>query len=255
MARWLEGTGVEIGALHNPLHLPSGTTVRYVDRVPTERLRAQYPDLGELVPISLIGNAHDLSALADEEVDFVIANHLVEHLEDPIRGIAEMLRVIRTAGILYLAIPDPRATFDKGREVTPIDHIIAEYHQGTAQTRGVHFREWVDLVELPGQDLDTFDRDARVQQLLDMDYSIHFHVYRPDTFVDLLCAARREAGIQFELIDFAPCDPDTDDEFIFVLGKGVAIHRPTDWNRLSSFASRRRFGRRLARRLLRTLRG
>jgi len=56
-----------------------------------------------------------------------------------------------------------------------------------------------------------------------MDYSIHFHVYRPDTFIELLCLAGGEAGMEFELIDFAPCHPAADDEFIFVLGKGVGL--------------------------------
>jgi len=256
MARWIRGSGIEIGALHNPLHVPKGTTVRYVDRAPTEQLRLQYPELGGIVPISILGDAQNLSALLDNEVDFVIANHLIEHLEDPIRGLTELFRVIRPGGILYMAIPDPRATFDRRRPPTSIEHINAEYKGGTAATREQHFREWVEMAEhqFDTHTLSTSEVNARIAQLIEMDYSIHFHVYRPDTFIDLLCTARREAGTEFELIDFAPCDPAADDEFIFVLGKGPGIPDRHGVGREPDLSSpSRSLARRVARRVRRQL--
>jgi predicted SAM-dependent methyltransferase len=256
MARWVRGSGIEIGALHNPLHVPKGTTVRYVDRASTEQLRVQYPELGTIVPVSILGDAHNLSSLRDGEVDFVIANHLVEHLEDPIRGLTELFRVIRAGGIIYMAIPDPRATFDRRRPPTSIEHIHAEYLNGTAETRRQHFREWVELVEpeLDAHAISSSEADARIEQLIEMDYSIHFHVYRPDTFIELLCTARREVGLEFELIDFAPCNPAADDEFIFVLGKGPGIqNRVVEGADLDLAPPRRSIVRRVARRVRRQL--
>jgi len=256
MARWIRGSGIEIGALHNPLHVPKGTTVRYVDRAPTEQLRVQYPELGSIVPVSILGDAENLSSLHDDEVDFVIANHLVEHLEDPIRGLTELFRVIRPGGILYMAVPDPRATFDRRRPPTSIDHIHTEYREGTAETREQHFRDWVELAETGINDhpRSAADANARIEQLIEMDYSIHFHVFRPDTFIELLCLARREVGLEFELIDFAPCNPAADDEFIFVLGKGAGIQDPHVEGLEPDFSTTRRsIARRVARRVRRQL--
>lgn len=41
--RFLNGDGIEIGALHSPLEVPDTARVRYMDRMPVAKLREQYP--------------------------------------------------------------------------------------------------------------------------------------------------------------------------------------------------------------------
>ncbi len=43
--------------------------------------------------------------LPDVSADFIIANHFIEHTQDPLGTLAAYLRVLRTGGVLYL--PDP----------------------------------------------------------------------------------------------------------------------------------------------------
>jgi SAM-dependent methyltransferase len=230
MASWLRGSGIEIGALHNPLSVPAEATVRYVDRLPQDKLREHYPELAgaALAPVTIIGDAEDLSALPDRSVDFVIANHLLEHLEDPISGLREMHRVIRPSGILYLALPDPRVTFDRLRPLTTVEHLLAEFRRGVQGTRRTHYEEWVDLVESQLQDWDhalsgeVLSRDERVRKLMDMRYSIHFHVWQPETFKKFLRTACDVCRIQYEIVAFEPCTFGEDDEFIYVLRR---LHR------------------------------
>jgi SAM-dependent methyltransferase len=197
MAGWLSGDGIEIGALHNPLHLPAAAKARYVDRASMAELQAQYPEQIDLVPVSIVGDACDLGVLEDESVDFVVANHVIEHLPDPISGLQEMARVTRTGGLLYLAIPDQRATFDRRRPITATAHLVDEFRNGTEQTRRAHVQEFVELAER-SEAVRPEDKDAvaaRVNELLASDYSIHYHVFRPDSFTDLiyarLCCLRR----------------------------------------------------------------
>jgi ubiquinone/menaquinone biosynthesis C-methylase UbiE len=212
--------------LNAPLQVPDDVDVTYVDRAPVQVLRSQYSELRDqpLVPVSVIGDAHDLSAFADGSVDFVIANHLLEHLEDPIRGLQEMVRVIRKGGVLYTALPDPRVTFDVDRDLTSVDHVVDEYRHGTSQTREGHYQEWVAKAEQHVawmQEAGVRSGSARVRELMEMDYSIHFHVWRPDTFLGFIAAATSEANLELEIVDFQPRQED-DDEFIFVFLKGSA---------------------------------
>jgi SAM-dependent methyltransferase len=187
-------------------------------------LQTQYPEQVDLVPVSIVGDACDLGVLGDESVDFVVANHVIEHLPDPISGLQEMARVTKPGGLLYFAVPDQRATFDRRRPVTAIAHLVDEFRNGTEQTRRAHFNEFVELVEFDAK-VGPPDQDAisaRVAELLETDYSIHYHVFRPEGFVDLIWAAQSEAGVTLELVAFAACDRGEDDEFIFVLGKGLS---------------------------------
>ncbi len=157
-------------------------------------------------------------------MDFVVANHLLEHLENPIAGMREMLRVIRPGGVLYLALPDPRVTFDVDRQLTPVEHVLDEYRNGTAHTREAHFTEWVANAEKHiewMQKAHVTTGAERVRELMELDYSIHFHVWRPDTFLEFVVAATAEAGLEMELVEFIPRQGG-DDEYIFVFLKGIA---------------------------------
>jgi predicted SAM-dependent methyltransferase len=232
LAWWLEGHGIEIGALHRPLEVPRGTTVTYVDRLPVAELRQHYPELADqsLTPVSMLGDAQDLSAFENHSIDFVIANHLLEHLEYPIDGLLEFQRVLRPGGLVYLALPDKRVTFDRKRALTTIDHLLSEQRDRSApQHRWDHFLDWAVNVNgvAPGQ-----QADDHVRLLMARDYSIHFHVWRADTFLEFLFAARAQAGVELDLLQFAGPETDGDDEFILLLAKG-----PSDSPRLAPHAN------------------
>jgi predicted SAM-dependent methyltransferase len=218
LARWLRGQGIEIGALHRPLEVPASARVTYVDRLPEPVLRSHYPELSNetFAPVEVLGSAEDLSAFEPDSVDFVIANHLLEHLEDPIRALKEFHRVLRRDGVLYLALPDPRITFDRDRQLTELDHLLDEHRQGPAMNRKAHYLDWAQNVDKDPQ------AEVRARQLDEMDYSIHFHVWRPDTFLEFLQAAKRAAGLEFELAAFAPPESPEDNEFILILLKGFS---------------------------------
>lgn len=209
--RFLRGCGLEIGALHRPLYVPPAARVRYVDRMDKGGLRHHYPELaGEpLVEVHIIDDAETLATQADASADFIVANHFIEHTQDPLGTLANHLRVLRPGGVLYLAVPDRRRTFDVNRSSTPLEHVIRDHRDGPAWSRTGHQEEWARLVDKVPED----EVARHVERLERENYSIHFHVWQPSEFEELLEYARGEGGLPFAIEELKS----NDHEFIAVL--------------------------------------
>jgi len=192
----IRGQGIEIGALHAPLEVPDSALVRYVDRLPVEELRKQYPELDAftLVDVDIIDDGEVLRTVADGSQDFVIANHFLEHCQDPFGAMKNMLRVLRAGGYLYMALPDKRFTFDVDHPVTTAEHIMRDFEEGPDCSRREHFEEWARLVVKAGDEPAV--RES-ADNLIEIDYSIHFHVWTQVEMLEMLMAAR--AILPFEL--------------------------------------------------------
>jgi SAM-dependent methyltransferase len=136
-ARFLVGDGIEIGALDSPLPVPAKARVRYVDRVSVAQLRAYYPELSDrqLTDPDSIEDGERLPTIAGGSLDFIIANHMLEHCENPLGTLRTHLDRIRTGGVLFYAIPDKRQCFDHSRPLTSFEHLLQDDADGGAQSR------------------------------------------------------------------------------------------------------------------------
>src|SRR5437870_4275781 len=87
LLQMLSGDGIEIGALHRPVIAPH-LRVLHVDRMMPEELMRHYPELAghTLVEPNIIDDAETLAKIADGSQEFVIANHVIEHMRDPVRA-------------------------------------------------------------------------------------------------------------------------------------------------------------------------
>lgn len=192
---WLRGRGIEIGALHHPMRLPPGAAVRYVDRMSGEDLRQHYPGLAQkrFVEVDVVDDAEHLASFADASEDFIIANHLLEHCQDPIGTLKNMCRVLRPGGVLFLTLPDKRETFDRDRPVTSLAHLRADHEQGPRRSRREHYEEWVRMVEKIAGEAEV---RRRVEDLISLDYSIHFHVWNFQGMLEMLLSLSGEIGYE-----------------------------------------------------------
>lgn len=190
--RYLSGAGIEIGPGMRPLRLPHGVRVRYVDNLDQETLRARAGgdflgrgiDLNAIPATDIIDDAETLATVADDSVDFVVANHVLEHIEDPIAGLKSFVRVLRAAGIIFLTLPDARHSFDYLRERTSVEHLLRDHVDGPAGSREAHYAEWATFIEGIGPE----GVPARSAEYAAADAHHHFHVWELATFVDFLGA-------------------------------------------------------------------
>ena len=56
--------------------------------------------------VDILGEVDDLWFLKDNELDFIVNSHLLEHLKDPITALKEWHRVLKPGGILAIAVPN-----------------------------------------------------------------------------------------------------------------------------------------------------
>src|SRR5262245_5459048 len=195
---FIRGRGIEIGALHMPLKVARSARVTYVDRLPVEDLRKQYPELddSEFVPVDIVTDAEGLESISDTTQDFVIANHFIEHCQNPIRALLNMFRVLKPGGVLYMSLPDKRCSFDADRPVTTLEHLLRDYSEGPAWSRRQHFEEWTRLVNKVEDDKEA---EMQVELNLSIDYSIHYHVWTQAEMLELVVALRRMVSFELEL--------------------------------------------------------
>jgi len=195
---YIAGNGIEIGALHSPLKVPSGATVKYVDRLPLSGLRKHYPELGskELVNVDIVDDGELLKTVDDASQDFVIANHVLEHCQDPIRALCNMFRVLRHNGILYLAMPDKRFTVDVDRPVTRLQHLLEDFKDGGASSKRAAFEEWVRYVKKAKNNAEA---ERQVNKLMRDGYSIHYHAWTQVEMLELILALKEQISLKFEV--------------------------------------------------------
>jgi SAM-dependent methyltransferase len=197
--RYLEGDGIEVGALHLPLPLPRDARARYVDRMNVAHLRAHYPELNEyeLVEPDFIDDGEALASVPSDSMDFVIVNHLIEHTQDPIGTLLSHARVLREGGTLYLAAPDRRRTaFDRDRAETTLDHLLRDHEEGPEWSRAKHYEEWSRFaIKVPSEEVVEHAAALEAQ-----DYSIHFHTFTLTSFLALILHCREAYGLPFEVL-------------------------------------------------------
>lgn len=203
-ASFLVGQGLEIGGLHLPLPVPPKASVRYVDRMPAAELRREYPELAsfDLVEVDVIDNGETLETVDSESQDFIIANHFLEHCEDPIGTIGVHLNRLRPGGVLFYAVPDKRFTFDHNREVTPVEHMVEDHLSGPEKSRMGHYREWVKFVDPGSPDggkLTDEQLEAEAARLERESYSIHMHVWSQAEFLQMILKARELHDEMFDI--------------------------------------------------------
>ncbi len=152
--RWLTGSGIEIGALHQPLKLKAGVAVRYVDYKTKAENRVRYPELAdrEIVETDIVDDGFVLHAITEHSLDFIVGNHALEHSPDPYGTLLRWKSRLKPGGLLYFALPIAERCYDRGRPLTTLDHLLEDHRMFSACDRNrvlertaAHVKEFLQI--------------------------------------------------------------------------------------------------------------
>lgn len=194
---FLSGSGIELGALHNPAKVPAYCEVRYCDAMTAAQARVSFPELADaaLVTVDHLVNLDTdcLQNFASESQDFVILNHVIEHVANPVRVLLDCCRVLRKGGKLVLSAPDMRYTFDHQRALTSIEHLWTEFEQGVTEVTDEHYRDF--LASVHPEVMDNPERLAAAL-LAVRERREHVHVWTSESFEDFCVAVLQRGPVQ-----------------------------------------------------------
>lgn len=147
----LKGKGLEIGALHQPAKIPAHCQIEYADANSREDSIKFFPELKieQLVKVDYLCDldANGLDIFEDNRFDFVILNHVIEHVANPIKVVEELFRVTKPRGRIVLSAPDKDFTFDRPRALTPFEHLVEEYRNNIKEITDEHYADFIRAFE------------------------------------------------------------------------------------------------------------
>ena len=120
---------MEIGALHKPVKIRDSATVKYVDYKTLEENRKRSPELAgeEIVQTDVVDDGFVLEKIPNSSVDFIVANHALEHSPDPYGTLLTWKDKIAVGGILFVAVPIADRCYDRGRPITTLKHLLEDH--------------------------------------------------------------------------------------------------------------------------------
>lgn len=127
--------GLEIGPRNAPLVAKSDGDVRYVDYASVEEIRAAWDkphliDPATFVDVDLVWGETPLGELAGAPVDYIVASHVIEHVPDLAGWLGELHGALKPDGLLGLAVPDRRFTFDLFRPESSLAEVVEAHLLG-----------------------------------------------------------------------------------------------------------------------------
>lgn len=200
--RHLVGRGIEIGAQQIPTETQRNCQVEYVDVISNETLTDRYHlPADELVPLTHVIDGNDLSVYEDGELDFLIANHVLEHFDDPVNGLCEWIRITRDGGRLFITLPNFRCNcYDAERIPARRDHLELDYLDPEGRG-GRNFQHYVDIVRTLYQWSDPAALRQQAQEWVDADIRQHYHVYDEQTVRDVASLAAQASSVGLRYVD------------------------------------------------------
>ncbi len=195
-----EGIGIEVGVGARTI-VPSGRTV----------LSDAYSEHGVDGSIAKVFFRGDEIPYPPGTFQFLLSEHVLEHITNPIKTLKEWIRVIQPGGHLFLFLPHKERTNDQFRKTTPLEHLIEDFSKDIPYNDPSHFDEWKRNVIEKGLMPPHYSHMEK-KELLDS-ASIHHHAWTDQEICKLL------KHLELRIVHSEPQVFDRRDSFVVIAQK------------------------------------
>ncbi|MEH2282947.1 MAG: methyltransferase domain-containing protein [Nostoc sp.] len=140
--------GLEIGACDLPIVTKQVGKCEFADFRSSEEMI----DLWNLSPEAVMPVKYILQRDSkvhlqiDKKFDFVVLCHVIEHIPNVIGYIKDLHNLLKPGGLLVIACPDKRITFDASRPSTTIEHLLDDYYNNCNYPSLEHILEFAKVI-------------------------------------------------------------------------------------------------------------
>ncbi len=120
----------------------------------------------------------------DNSFSFVLSEHVLEHIANPLKTLEDCIRVLVPGGKLFLFLPHRDRTNDSHRQLTTLEHVIKDYKMNVAFDDDTHVEDWFKNVVKKG--LMPIHYSHLSKRDLLKTRSIHQHVWTEKQVVEML---------------------------------------------------------------------
>lgn len=201
----LAGAAVlEVGAMDTPTY--PDRNVRYLDWFSAAELREMHGHsphraLDRIVDPQYVVKQKLFAAEIPDRFDLLIANHVIEHIADPIRWLAELATLAKPGGSLMLSVPDRRYTFDYLRPVSSAADFLRAHAEDLQKPsrwqmlESIYYHRPIRAEDVWGGRLEekletrrfTLDQALAHAARADREYAdVHCHVFTTESFEALM---------------------------------------------------------------------
>ena len=218
----LKGNGLEIGALHNKFLKDDSNDILHIEYLDVVDSFEAGKNFKEIDPSSIkspkyVADASKVSVkeITGNEYDFIICNHVIEHVANPVRFLDSLFSGIKRGGLLVLSAPDKDYTFDKKRTSSSYNSLLAAYYlekDSSCDARYIDFLEGVhpEVFENKERFLEAF---VHVKSRFE-----HVFVWRSDEFREQLLMILKLLNISYS-IELESLGSDNKYEYFVVIKK------------------------------------
>jgi SAM-dependent methyltransferase len=153
------GFGLEIGPSHNPVFPKrEGFNVEILDYADEVALVQKYLQLGvdptAIEKVDYVSNGAMLHEVIPRraEYDFIFSSHAIEHVTDFIGYIKSCELLLKPGGVIAMAVPDKRYTFDIFQPITTTGRVLEAFYRNSARHSGAAVYDFIaNFAEMDGK--------------------------------------------------------------------------------------------------------